>query len=165
MKLKLLLPFSIVVLWVGTVWGAAGGTAPQTGVFNFPTQCIQESLDGLDARDTNNNTIASAQAQQDLRDIFESGLFSLLTNTELYTYARALSKLQKNLGMGAHAFTDAVAGPCARVVDAVNAGPWKVTLACLLAALFVVFSAVRSYRPASLPRLPQANGAPVVLRC
>ena len=165
MKLKLLLPCFITVLWAGTVWGAtAGGAVRQTGVF-LPTIEIESSQDGLEARDCHNNIIADMQAQQDLRDIFLSGLFSLLMQPELYTYARASEVLAKKLGFGAHALAAAAAGAVARVVDALLSWRTEKNIVACFMAVFLVFAVVAAFRiPAPLLSLPLAM-APVSLRC
>jgi hypothetical protein len=167
MKLKLLLPFVITAMWFGTVWGAqAGGTARQTGIF-LPSIEIQSSVDGLEARDSNNNIVANTQVQQGLRDIFLSGLFSLLMQGELYTYARACAVLSLKLGFGAQALTSAAGGAVARVVDAIlSSRTWKNILAALMAVFAVAFiKLVLRFTPSFAPPMIAPVAAPVFLRC
>ncbi len=166
MKLKLLFPCFITVMLSCTAWcAAAGGTARQTGVF-LPSIDIQSSQEDLDVRDSNNNIIASIQAQQDLRDIFLSGLFSLLSQPELYTYARACEVLAKRLGFGAHALAAAAAGAVTRSVDALLSGRTEKNIVACFLVVFLAIVVVSAFRiPAPMLSLPLVAMAPVSLRC
>ena len=168
MKLTLLLPLTIVMLWSGTIWGATAVNAAQTtGVFNFSLPSIESNFQDLDSRDTDNNPVSTIDAQQGLRDIFYSGLFSLVIVTELYTYARAAEFLAKKLGLGDSSL---VATPLALVVRAMEtlctSGLWKNCLTALIASfILAVLAVVRRYVPTSMLSPISVAMAPVVLRC
>jgi hypothetical protein len=97
MKLKLQL---ILLCICGCLLlGAENLFASQPGFFyeNCKTLIEQQNFDGLDVRDANNQPIKTQQAIDGLTEIFESGLFNLLTTSELYTEANTLSMLEKTL--------------------------------------------------------------------
>lgn len=166
MKLKLLLPLTIGVLLAGTVWvAAAGETARQTGIFSVPQEVM---FDDVDVRDNNNNLILDAKSQQDLKDVFQSGLFSLLINSELYTYARAAAVLAKKLGLGAQALHTVPAAGAAQVLDMLcNVGFVSKLFVVLLAVFMAALCRVVPFRSRSfhLPSLTLIALAPVSLRC
>jgi hypothetical protein len=87
--------------------GAENLFASQPGFFyeNCKTLIEQPSFDGLDARDANNQPIKTQQAVDGLTEIFESGLFNLLTASELYTEANILGMLEKTLKLASENLT------------------------------------------------------------
>ncbi|MBN1823050.1 MAG: hypothetical protein JW803_01885 [Endomicrobiales bacterium] len=101
--MKLKLPIITLIL----MWGLALGEAKasfQPGVFSIdgcpPT--MMADFSDLDARDASNNPVATAEAKEDLKEIFQSGLFNLLVNSELYSVAQTLSALAKQINACAH---------------------------------------------------------------
>ena len=57
------------------------------------------SFDDLDVRDSSNRPITSFQSKQQLKQIFQAGIFELLTRADLYSFATALSILNKSLNL------------------------------------------------------------------
>ncbi|MFH1368925.1 MAG: hypothetical protein ABII64_07355 [Elusimicrobiota bacterium] len=98
------LPLLILCICVGVICVIAVANSSEEGVFVFPN-ITQDALsfEDLDARDANNQPIAASSAKQELKQIFQYGIFELLTKSELYSIATALSVLRKNLNLTAHA--------------------------------------------------------------
>jgi len=97
--MKLKLPLILLCVCGCLLLGAESSVASQPGFFyaNCAGFLSQQNLEGLDARDANNQPIETRQAKDGLTEIFESGLFNLLTASELYTVANISSMLDKAL--------------------------------------------------------------------
>jgi hypothetical protein len=87
------------------MWGSALNASPVSGVsLNQYLPQSNVSLDDLDVRDAKNNSIKTPASQKEIQEIFQSGLFSLLVETELYSVAGTLSMLERTLGLATQAF-------------------------------------------------------------
>lgn len=124
-------------------------------------------VEDLDARDANNQPITTPKAKTELINLFRSGLFEILTQSELYSIATALSILKKSLNLTAFAFTRALPQKTIQIFSALL--PVKKTwdkLLVLLSSLLVI--AVSRNLLSLLPSCssPAAKfTAPLVLRC
>ena len=105
--MKLKLPLILLCVCGGLLLGADNLFASQPGFFyaNCEGFLSQQNLGGLDARDADNRPVETRQAIDGLTEIFESGLFNLLTTSELYTIADILSMLDKKLKLSAENFS------------------------------------------------------------
>lgn len=100
--INLRLPLIIFLVCAGLLLGAVKVNASQSVVFSLGDSSISslEILEDLDARDVNNQPIASKKAKDGLTEIFRTGLFNLLTTSELYSAAQVLAAISKTLNLG-----------------------------------------------------------------
>jgi hypothetical protein len=62
------------------------------------------SFDDLDVRDADNNVVQASAAQNALQDLFASGLYGAMVESELHSMARAFSILEIKLNHTAQSF-------------------------------------------------------------
>lgn len=94
----------------GLLWGKEDICASQKAVFLF-RDClpqIENSVQDLDCRDLNNQSIQDTAAKNNLEEIFTTGLFDLLTNSEIHSIVNALKIIKKKLNLGADSFFPAL---------------------------------------------------------
>ena len=149
--------------------GAGKVNASQSGVFSFGICRIQNTgfLDGLDARDRNNQPVLTKKAKDGLTEIFESGLFNLLTASELYSAAETLASLSKALNLAAQNFAGNVPAAVKNLIAVFlpTIKQLQNILVCL-AGLFGFGFAVSRFSICDFQfSLPYMHAAPVVLRC
>jgi hypothetical protein len=101
--MKTTLPIlTLFILLGGLLTGAERLDASQCAVFSFntlPDDAV--SFEDLDARDNNNQPVVSFAAKEELQSLFQSGLFTLLVQSEIPSIAKALSVIRTTLNLAA----------------------------------------------------------------
>jgi hypothetical protein len=93
------LPLFIVLLLAGVIFVTGRACASGEGVFFLPNIAAGSSFDGLDVRDASNNRVNTARNISQLREIFESGLYVLLTQADLCAAASAVAAIRKSIDL------------------------------------------------------------------
>lgn len=165
MKIKLLL-LVVLIIFLGLPSGVENKCATTTGVLQF-NGIPEASLDfnDLDARDANNQPIATQSKKQELVQLFQSSLFTLLVNSEIHIIAESLAMVRISLNLSAHvmkAVTQkakelfaAFIGLRRKLKDFIIFFPYLLFLSQL------VFLTIKT----SVNLIPPSNLAPLVLRC
>ncbi|OGS03737.1 MAG: hypothetical protein A2339_07910 [Elusimicrobia bacterium RIFOXYB12_FULL_50_12] len=101
--------------------GAACLRASEPGAFSLSKYLPQAavSFHDLDLRDSNNQTVQDRRAKENLINLFSSGLYTLLVESDIHTFAAALSALQKKLNPGALALVAGAAGKISESFSAI----------------------------------------------
>ncbi|OGS35761.1 MAG: hypothetical protein A2293_07655 [Elusimicrobia bacterium RIFOXYB2_FULL_49_7] len=153
----------------GKVWAAQATAPSQTGVFLF-AECLPQvnlDFDDLDPRDENNKPLQNVAAQNDLKDLFKSGLYQLLVKSELYTMAMALAALQTRLNLAACGFARELPLVAKHIIAVVLLSPrqWDKVLECLSGILIFASLVIACHLVAINCKISFLLTAPVVLRC
>lgn len=109
----------------GLLLGSGAHRSAQAGVFSldhFLPNAVT-SFDDLDVRDEANRQIQSITAINDLKDLFQAGVFNLLVQAELPSVARALSIIEQKLNLAGHSLARALPKACQQFLAAILAGP------------------------------------------
>jgi len=169
MNLRLPLLILFICALGGEVWSAEKLCAIQTGVFPFlkTSSAVDLAFDDLDVRDSNNQPIQTVTAKQELKDLFQSSLYTALVQSELYTMAAVFSIFEKALNMAATALVKDIAATVGGMIAALlpSTKEWKHILVCvssLLGFSLLLFSC--SLLPESYP-LSFIRIAPLNLLC
>lgn len=167
-KMNWKLPLLIASICLGVICVTSVANSSEEGVLRlYVLQPDAVSLNDLDVRDSNNNPVTSPESKQQLTQIFQSGLFQILTQAELYSVAAALSVIRKALNLADFSFARSLPQKTFEIFCALL--PVKKNWDKLLVALSVLFVfTVTSNLLSLLPNCstPAAkSSAPLVLRC
>lgn len=100
--------------------GTGSASTFPTGVAFLPADIDQAGFyfSDLDARDSNNRRIVTAEAKSELQDIFRAGLFNLLVNSKIHSIAQALCVIEKELNLGAQSLVRNIPVVVGRIMPA-----------------------------------------------
>jgi hypothetical protein len=110
------LPLLALIFSVGINLGTAMTASSQSGVFSLPESAVNspensacwllglpqitQTFDDLDPRDCKNQTITASVAQEELKELFSTGLYNLLTLKKIYTTNEIAGLLAQALNLG-----------------------------------------------------------------
>lgn len=128
---------------MGVAVFAVKANASGEGVFILSNLSnIDLSFSDLDSRDADNNPVSTPKAKDELKGIFQTGLYALLLQADLYTVAEMLSAIRKQLNLASRTLTRALPQRVFQIICALLPvkKTWEnllVTLAGVLAFMLV----------------------------
>lgn len=166
---KLRVPLIILCVCSGLLLGAQKVNASQSVVFFYDASQLQNSefSDGLDARDAANEPVTTKKAKDGLTEIFQSGLFNLLVNSELYSVAEVLSSLSRSLNLAAQNLVNNIPESIQNLIASFlpTIKQLQKILICLTGLFGFGFLVCKMLRATSDESRATIQLAPVVLRC
>ena len=136
------LPLFIALLYVGVFCIASRVYASGEGVSFLPNVAAASSLDGLDVRDAANNRVNTIRNVNQLREVFQSGLYTLLTQADLCTVAAALAAVQKSIDLASGTLTRHFPQKALQIFSAFlpSKKKWENALTALIGAFSLVMT-------------------------
>ncbi len=166
---KLRVPLILLCVCSGLLLGASKIYASQSvALFSGGYQLQNlEILDDLDPRDATNQSIQTKKALDGLTEIFQSGLFNLLTAAEIYSTVEVLSTLSKSLNLAAQSLVRNLPSTVQNLMAVFLPSMKQLQniLVCLSGISSFVFFAFCLSLTAYNLTLPSLHSSPVVLRC
>ena len=166
MNLKLTLLIAAICAGVIFVCCPANASAERALLFSG-LEANLLSFDDLDARDSNNRSLTSFNSRQQLKQIFQTGIFDLLTKADLYSFAAALSIIKKNLNLALFNIARSLPRKTSQILSALLPAKknWD-KLLVLLSNLLTFMVTCSIFGVLSSCFTPSAkSSAPQVLRC
>jgi hypothetical protein len=169
LKLPLLVLFVSVSINLGTAKAQQGvfylpGNAPS--VVGLP-QCNQ-SFDDLDPRDSQNQTINTSFAQNELQQIFTGGLYGLFLSNKIYTSNEIASLLANAIKTGRDFITKEIpvfVGTCVYAILPFEKKKFLKLFCALPGFLIFPIIIIFGINANLIQAVPTSNKALLVLRC